>query len=108
VVNSLFEENRADLISYSLNLKSGTFLRKLGAEVGKWAFRFIAERPDILTSKFIPTLLCSPSVDFLTSYFDWIDFGMQFPIEKLAELSRKAVVTPLDSILTSNPTTAQD
>ena len=99
VVDTIVEENRRDFdIIYPL-IKSGSCLRKLGAEVGKLAFHFMEERPGYFDTEAYPFSLVFAICGLFTSYLDWIDFGRQFPIENLAEISTRALSTSLNSIL---------
>ena len=100
LMNDLVEENRKDFDIVFPFLKSGRFLRKLGAEIGKLSFRFIQERPGYFDPQAYPFSFVFTLCGLVTSYFDWIDFGMQFPITELAEISKKAIDTPLSTILT--------
>ncbi len=98
-INELVTANQHDFdIAYPF-LKSGAFLHRLGSHVGQLAFRFISERPGYFDNQVYPFSLVFTLCGLVTSYFDWIDFGKQFPIEELAEISTRAVKTPLDAIL---------
>lgn len=99
LINTLVELDRKYFDILFPYLKSGTFLRKLGAEVGRLAFRLMAERPGHFSTKVYPYSLVFAITGLLTSYFDWVDFGRQFSIEELAEISSEAMEKSIREIL---------
>lgn len=99
--NSIVIENLDSFNAVYPYFKRGTFMRHFGAEMGTLSKKYAQDRhSEAFTEAYVFSFIFT-ACGLLTSYFDWIDFGRQLPIEQLAQLAANALSTPLQSVLTS-------
>ena len=99
--NAIVNKNADAFSTVYPYFKEGSFMRKFGAAIGTLAKNFVLDRPfesdpEAYAFSFIFTVS-----GLLTSYFDWIDFGKQLPIERLSQMAANALSIPLRTVLSS-------
>ncbi len=97
--NRLVEEDRERFELIFKYMRKGLFMRRLGSEAGFKSIRYSTAISDQTYIGVYCYTFVFAFTGLLTSYFDWIEFGRQIPIEELADTAKTALSNTFTDIL---------